>query len=318
MLFGQYSGTNLFHKGKFVGRPAPFAESPLPAFVEKRAKKFLKDQISDLPRSGVKAALLASGVPPVVAGVITPYATRAVKNFLNSVSTPRRKSKKMARFSSRRYGRRSRRATFRSNRRFKRAPAGRATMITPVPRKEIKQVVLHQSASGLATIHQQELGLVSEGSSKDQRVSKVIRSVDLDVRGIISLPTGQTPINPLVRIVVYRWDQGYVSPAPGSIFDTDAAPAVDGQYFQDNIKNYHVMYDKTFSVQPVQFDTSTPFNNIGTTQFPFHIHRRLSKLITFLDEDTDAGDSRYFFEVIGEDATAVNVEYTWGYKFIDM
>lgn len=214
----------------------------------------------------------------------------------------------------------TRRRTFASARRAggRTYPANRATVRIPTaPRSEVKCLnffgttfpVIRSGANGFA-----ELGPVAFGTAANQRLGNVIRAISLQIGVYIQkVPSASNCFT--CRVLLCRWDQGYVSPSP--IAFIEGSDAFIGPYQQENAKNYKVLMDRTVNLPPSGVLTTTGAN-IAQSHFAFNDTIRLDKEVTFTATAGTDGDSRFFIMFFGSDDINGEARVSAGYRYIDV
>jgi len=210
--------------------------------------------------------------------------------------------------------------TARRTRRSRTYPHNRATIATPRPRAEIKLRQDYAAAMGATQAgFLVDLSSVSEGALSSQRENKVVRSVSLDLRGSATAASS-TDAGQNLRVVVFRWNQGYMTPAVGTILETTIGsgpvPPFLATYNQLNAKNYKILSDKTVALRAATIGNSADFDGIPA---PFTFHRSISDMITYNGTASADHDAAYYVMFILQNAVpSATISLSIAYRFIDI
>lgn len=265
------------------------------------------------------------GVAPSVAPVVRDFAVRRLDDLVATraptlvrVAYPFFK-RSMARF-SRGFGR-SRRLSFRGAKKYRRraTPTSRATYRMPVPRSVIKQDHTAITSDTLNSVIQKNVILPARGTGQDDRVSNVIKVLDWRISAVFDKVNNQSPGD--VRVVVFKWIQGYVSPTPASVLlDTSTnLNAFLSPYFQQDAKNYKIMWDQVIRFNGV---TNTTTNLVvGQNQVTWRHTFRLNQLLTFNGDLATDSDVKYVCVIIPSQVAPVvlgTVYFKQSVRFVDV
>jgi len=119
-----------------------------------------------------------------------------------------------------------------------------------------------------------------------------------------------------VRLVIFRWDQGYVSPAPQAILDTTGpGDYLLAPYSYDNIKNYTIIKDRIIRADNIHSSAT----DVATKSYTFKVPTRGLE-ITYNADTTGSSDKRYFvvFYVAEEAETAMTAKLVWSAQWVDV
>jgi len=311
------------------------------------AAKFALKQVpsavkSSYPLSYKAASVILKKAAPIALSYLTKKPAKQASVKKVSVKKPKNATEEMPSYTTKRRSY-PKRQTYASARRSGKKTYSAARYSVPLSKKARVEVKhndsfgppidyaedLHSDGSGLFT----ELGVVAQGdATHSERQGNVIRSLGIDIGvKLIVRAIDPNPASGAVcgacRVIVFRWDQGYVSPSPTAIFAEDTGTSANNiikPYNIDNAKNYKVLYDQIHYVTPVAFstvDAAVPEFNPGNAEKFFTISLKDSKEITFQTTSGDSGDSRYFMAFFAADSYASRPlfgAYTFNYKFIDV
>lgn len=185
----------------------------------------------------------------------------------------------------------------------------RATLALRQPRATIKQ---HFASLSNTDVHDGvifELGAIAQGSSDQERLNNVIRTVDLTIRGVFKMGASSLEASAW-RFVVFEWRQGYVSPTVSTIFNPNTSLRIMAPLNQVNARNYTVLSDQRRVLN--QYAANQDMNGLYT------LHLRIPRTITFEDYTSTSGDKRYFLIVCSDlpDYATFNSEV--GFRFVDV
>ena len=242
--------------------------------------------INNLATTGVDTLVKAAPLPVRIA---YPYLKNSMARYMRSF---RSGSRRLSYRGARKYRRRS-------------TPNTRATYRMPIPRSVIKQDHAAVITQSLDQIRQHNIIMPARGSTQDDRVSNVIKVLDWRVSILFDKVNNQSPGD--VRIIVFKWLQGYTSAVASSVLletGTNLA-AFLSPYFQQDARNYKIMLDQTIRFNGV---TNASTNLVvGQNQLTWRRNFRLNQLVTFNADTADAGDVDYVLLVIPSQVAPVNL-----------
>jgi len=124
--------------------------------------------------------------------------------------------------------------------------ANKASIIQRTPRVEVKAFYSTSTGATAATGTLVELGTIAKGTGLDQREGSVLKALALNWKCQVT-PSTANSLASDYRITIFEWTQGYVSPSPFTIFEPTGSKPSMYQFSQDNIRNYRVIYDRSFT-----------------------------------------------------------------------
>lgn len=122
-------------------------------------------------------------------------------------------------------------------------PTSTGTVLVRQPRAEIKSYYLDNAITGLSTTlgSLAMLSSIPQGSGVVQRDGYSTKLLDLRWSGIME-KAGGTAAYTAHRILIFVWNQGYVTPTVLSVLETASYLST---YSNSEARNYKILYDKT-------------------------------------------------------------------------
>lgn len=272
---------------------------------------------SDLVATGANAAL----------DLATPYLRRHYPLTYKALSFARRHimpyarrtyARSGGRYTARRSYSRSMRPSFRKSYRYGRKATyrpGRATVRVP-SRAEIKVTYFAKANTPVTAAGEiTELAMLSQGTTSVTRAGSVVKILSLTLGLSLNKVVDSTKQNSWVRAILFRWDQGYVSPSVASILEDTSVNTIISPYNQDSARNYRVISDQMILMQSTVFTAGgcAPVRRYSNHTF------RINDTITYTSTGSTSGDVRYFLILI-KDVTApvIDFELNTSTRFVDI
>jgi len=227
---------------------------------------------------------------------------------------------------SRRTVRRFRRTPRQTFGRARRTNAGRAfrstraTVPLLLPRAEVKQVSKYASISSANIVsgvpYQTQMTLPAQGTTSITREGNVIKTINYKL-DLSFTNLGATPSYNM-RVIVFEWLQGYVSPSYSEILDNSAGgDYIMAPYNQLAARNFRILYDKVY------FTKSPTIGNAATFSPQTVVHNaiiRCPRIVTFNGTASNDGDHMCYLLLMpdGLSSAGVSATYTIACKFIDV
>lgn len=195
--------------------------------------------------------------------------------------------------------------------RKKNYPAQRPSIPLYRPRTEVKTLTYNTFVSGttLTTGEIQSVTDVAQGTASEQREGNVIKLLDIKFNGTISLPSG-TNASARCRLIVFKWKQGYVSPAVAGIL---SSATIDAPYNQLEARNYSIMYDRYYDLVPRSGIVGAYGADVKSVAF----RRSCGMTQTFTNTSGNSADSGIWVIVI-TDVTSVVANLACQTRWIDV
>lgn len=288
---------------------APFVKGAVKSYLPGPLGSFAANLV---PYSGsFRDQLATRSYVRSLAKPVSNYLANVASNSLRTYS----RSSKMVRYMRRARGRRP--LSFRRARREGRSRtyrSNRATLPTPFPRAEIKLSGGNVTGVSVATASGYIIPVsgVARGTGTADREGNVIKSVSLELKGAF-LPFSNTVCYTNVRIILCKWNQGYVSPSVTSILQTTGGLLLHAAYNQADARNYKILYDRVHQSRSVSAGSAAVFTPIAKT---FWIRKRLADIVTYNGGAQGDYDSAYFAIFVCDNSCTMDMSNC--FRFIDI
>lgn len=219
---------------------------------------------------------------------------------------------------------RQRRLSTYRRRPYTRAVRGRALNRATIRAPPIRRVELHQktdlniisSSAGTVdgTSSLRLLSNIQEGHEPFEREGRIIRTKQLN--WFLNILRPATKAYGTVRVIIFRWAQGYVAASTTSVL-ANAAYGLTSPYNQEEIKNVRILLDRTFDTGVAGHDASNGNNKFPVSQF-HHGTISVSDQMTFVDDSGTSSDVKYHVCIFNDEPGSTINTLTTSLKYINV
>jgi len=261
---------------------------------------------------------LVKAIGSTALNLATPYLKRNYPLAYSAYKFAQRNIMPYARSYSRRtYGRK--RASYSRGKKYRRSMAyssryprkGRATVPVFQPRAEVKSKYTNFTYSNIPSTGQlTELGTLAQGTTQITRQGTVAKYINFQL-GLDLTIDYLTATNKRIRVIIFKWNQGYISPTAASILEDVSTLPWISPYNQDTARHYTIMRDYMEELTV----------NVNTNQAGKSSVRTIpiNTQVTFQTTAADSGDVRFFLLLVTDKTTTgASSQISWRLNFYDL
>lgn len=199
---------------------------------------------------------------------------------------------------------------------YKKAPRKRysptkTTLLVRQPKVEIKSSIQNNVIVSTATTTGSPVLCtnIASGTALGDRDGNVIRTLDIRWTGAVTKDAGTDPYI-VHRLIIFQWDQGFVSPTASSVLANNTFLA---NYNQADARSYRILHDGLYKCESGA-GVATAY---AADYVPIKGYAKLNKEVTFQSTSGTSGDSTIWAMYIST-STSGSCNLNVQIRFVDM